>query len=587
LQILFRSRSLRLLTAIIFVLGGLLVSGGRAVRAGVNEPPATGSEQPVIYSAIANGPQTVTIAWTHTGNGVVNFNIEEKSNGVLPYSNVTTVEFDSHGGMVTGPPLQPGKPYYFRVCAVYLLNEVCSDANGVGYKEVTTQTGQTSTSSNAVPPIITGNDAGIDPSDLNTWIGLHWETDGTSYDYYEIHYEVQPASGTWQDPGTPARAPDSGSSGYHQVANLLPGTNYLFEIQGCFHIFLGLGGNGCDQSSSAYEATTPFVPHTGGRPTPTISAGDGSDATDISIGWTLPTPHNYDHYVIQYHVQPAAGGAPGASITAQVQGDESNYTAQNLTTGATYVFTVQGCDLALFPTPGPDCAAPSAPYTATASAPAPLVTTGGGTISGNLPPTLSLSVPTVTAGNTVTVTGQAFADSGDTVTLTLTSAGVPIVTLGTATVSQGGFSTTVTVPANTGPSSSYMVHAQATGAKADVSIQVTAPGSKQTLTVTDSNGVVATSISSDTPYTLTGTNFAPGFGVTLYLDSYKLTDPSKTGPQLGTATAGLQDETFTMSFDVTAAQIGNHNGDHTLVVVSNGFVLAQVTLPFVVLQGPR
>jgi hypothetical protein len=203
-----------------------------------------------------------------------------------------------------------------------------------------------------------------------------------------------------------------------------------------------------------------------------------------------------------------------------------------------------------------------------------------------VPPQLSLSAPTVTAGNTVTVTGQAFADNGDTVTLTLTSAGVPIITLGTATVSLGGFSTTVTIPANTGPGS-YQVHAQATGAQADASLQVVAPGSKQTLTVTDSNGVVATTISTDTSYTLTGTNFAPGFGVTVYLDTYQLTDPSKTGPQLGTATAGLQNETFTMTFDVTAAQIGNKNGNHTLVVVSNGFVVAQVTYPFVVLPAVR
>jgi len=227
--------------------------------------------------------------------------------------------------------------------------------------------------------------------------------------------------------------------------------------------------------------------------------------------------------------------------------------------------------------PPPTALPSTVPVAATSTIPSP-TTPPSGSIA-TVPPSLSLSVPTVTAGNTVTVTGQAFPNSGTTVTLTLTSQGVPIITLGTATVSQGGFSTTVTVAASTGPSS-YQVHAQSTSAQADASLQVTAPGSNQTLTVTDSNGVVATSISSDTPYTLTGTNFAPGFGVTLFLDS-------KTGPQLGTATAGQQNETFTISFDVTAAQIGNQNGHHALVVVSNGFVVAQVNLPFVVLQGPH
>ncbi|HTE86697.1 MAG TPA: hypothetical protein VK821_18430 [Dehalococcoidia bacterium] len=289
---------IRRLVAVIVVLLGLLVSGGRAARAGENEPPGTGSEQPVIYSAIGNGPQTVTIAWTHTGDGVVNFNIEEKSHGVVPYSNVPTVEFDPHGGMVTGPPLQASTIYQFRVCAVYLLNQVCSDENGVGYKSVTTQTAQASTGSNppSSPPLITGDDEGFDQNG-NPWIGLYWEA-GTSYDYYEIHYEVKPASGTWQDPGTPARAPDSGISGYHQVGNLLLGTTYLFEIQGCGGVVFGIFGTTCDKNSSAYEAMTLSSPGVLGSPAPTVQGGASSD-TEIDISWTVPRPYEYDHYVIQ------------------------------------------------------------------------------------------------------------------------------------------------------------------------------------------------------------------------------------------------------------------------------------------------
>jgi Peptidase A4 family len=201
-----------------------------------------------------------------------------------------------------------------------------------------------------------------------------------------------------------------------------------------------------------------------------------------------------------------------------------------------------------------------------------------------VPPHLSLSAPTVTAGNTVQVTGQSFANDGAAVSLTLTGPGSP-VTLGTATVSQGGFSTTVTIPPATSDGN-YTIHAQSSGAQADVSIQVTVPSEKQTLTVTDGTGAVATSIATDTDYTLTGNNFAPGFGVTVYLDTYDLLDPSKTGPQLGMATAGLPDESFTMPFDVTAAQIGSTNGNHTFLVVSEGHVIARLTMPFMVLHGP-
>ncbi|HTE86698.1 MAG TPA: hypothetical protein VK821_18435, partial [Dehalococcoidia bacterium] len=114
-------------------------------------------------------------------------------------------------------------------------------------------------------------------------------------------------------------------------------------------------------------------------------------------------------------------------MTAYVDGFQPHfYQAQNLIPGTTYVFTVQGCDVLFRAQAGGNDCATSSPYTATAASPAPAVPS---LPIATVPPQLSLSVPTVTAGNTVKVTGQAFADSGDTVTLTLSSSGSP-VTLG-------------------------------------------------------------------------------------------------------------------------------------------------------------
>jgi Fibronectin type III domain len=540
-------RSASRLAAVIVVLLGLLFVGGRAARADDNEPP-------VNVSAVSNSPGVVTVYWTHSGDGVFEFDIEEKTTG-----GVTKVACPCDYG--TSPKsiggLQQNNKYEFRVCAAYDAadtDRACSDANNVGYYPVLTM-GQGPTGAKPLPPVIINSNPG------GTSMGLTWETNGDSYDKYIINYQVEAAAGAPPNPGGTLEVYKSGSSGSSTVSNLLPGTTYLFSVQACF-VLLVIGGYSCSESGPAYKAATLAGSNAG--PTPVITSVSGD--TTIDIYWTTtPDRYPYNNYNIRYRVKPAPEQTPPPFTTDVEAGTSSSHSVFNLTPGTTYVFAVQGC-----PGQNVDCSAWSPDLEISTKFPTP-------STSFNLPPTLSLSVPTVAAGNTVKVTGQSFANSGAAVTLTLTSQGVPIITLGTATVSQGGFSTTVTVAANTGPSS-YQVHAQSTGAQADASLQVTAPSSKQTLIVTDSNEAVATSISSDSPYTLIGNNFAPGFGVTLYLDS-------KTGPQLGTATAGLQNETFTMTFNVTADQIGHHNGSHSLVVVSDGLVVAQVTLPFAVLQG--
>jgi hypothetical protein len=281
--------------------------------------------------------------------------------------------------------------------------------------------------------------------------------------------------------------------------------------------------------------------------------------------------------VIQYYAQPASG-TPGASVTAQVPGNQSTYQLENITPGTPYVFTVQGCDLILFPTPGVDCATTSAPYTVAPYVP---LVTGGGTIIGNVPATINLSPPTVTSGNSLTVTGSAFPPNDGPVSLgyswsTTNSNGGPSSGGGigsplTTVSSQGGFSATLTIPSDI-PPTSVTVTAQSNSAKATATLQVVAPSAKGTLTLvyTPQGSGAVTDFAPDTPgYVLSGTNFTPG-QVTIFLDSAQ-------GPQLLTATVAANG-TFNQTLEPSSAQIAGKYGQHTLVAIQNGAVQGQLSV---------
>ena len=168
---------------------------------------------------------------------------------------------------------------------------------------------------------------------------------------------------------------------------------------------------------------------------------------------------------------------------------------------------------------------------------------------------------------TVTTNGS---DSGK-VVLTLDGG----TQLGTATVTaQGTLAATVTIPAGTS-AGLHTIHAVNGNAKADASLQVTAPGS---------SGSKATIIASfrgfgesgcplhptasmyamyaDKPFPLIGTGFVPGT-VTIYLES-------AMGMVLGTATVGA-DGSFCQ--DVKGPP-NDKVGDRTLVAVQNDTVQA-------------
>lgn len=99
------------------VLAPLLLFGAR--------PAATdGVEAPVNVVAFANAPAAITVAWTHSGDGVYYFVLEQQS----PFA---FTQMDAAKRAWTVVSLQPSTTYSYRVCAVYDTNRVCSDYAGV------------------------------------------------------------------------------------------------------------------------------------------------------------------------------------------------------------------------------------------------------------------------------------------------------------------------------------------------------------------------------------------------------------------------------------------------------------------------
>jgi hypothetical protein len=559
--------TLNRLTTILVVVLGLFLAGGHVATADNNE-------QPTNVFAFANSPGAATVTWTHSGDGVFGFDIEEKSAGLVASADI--------GKRIwTFANLQANTTYQFRVCAVYDANDtnrVCSDANNVGYASVMTMPAQAQTA-NTPPtlPVITGIDAGFDHAG-NASMGVHWDAAGYQYDSYTVRQRMKAAPGAPDNLFQDEDSKSSGGTGFHVVNGLLPGTTYQFQVRGCLRVLFVI--TDCKDWGPLYDATTSQLANASNRPTPSAFSSESGD-TWIAISWSVTPRYNYDHYVIQYQPKPAAGGAPGASMTAQLQGNQVNYTAENLTPGTTYTFTVQGCDLILMPTPGVDCATASAPYTAATNSP---LVTGGGTIIGNLKATITVSPPTVTSGNSVTITGSSFPLNDGPVSLGYgwsatnptgggsssgSGGGSPVTTVS----SQGTFSATLTIPSDV-PPTSVTISAQSKSAQATAILQVVAPSSKGTLTLTYTplvgSGGVVTDFAPDTSgYVLSGTNFTPG-PVTIFLDSPQ-------GAQLATATVAANG-TFSQAFDPTAAQIGGKYGQHTLVAVQNGAVQGQLSV---------
>jgi hypothetical protein len=549
------NRTLSRLAAVIVVFVSLLLAGGHIAR-------ADDHEQPVGVYAISDAPRVVTVYWIHSGDGVFRFDIEEKTT-----NKGTTVDcpcgFGSEQKSIGD--LQPSTPYQFRVCAVYDASDTdraCSDYT----PPVPTMAPQASTTpQQPILPVVTGY------VPKATSINISFSASGYPYDSYTVRIRQKAA------PGAPDNLfrdidVDNSDQANTLIGSLQPNTTYQVQVRGCSHDFFVILD--CQDWGPLYEATTlSTTTDTSGAPppAPTISRTSGNEF-GIDVFWTPNS--GYGKYVIQYQPQGAPAGV-WTSVDAPTAGgfNQGNYSVSNLTPGTTYTLTLEACVSSVTymvsgPVVGWNCSAPSAPVTATTQAP---LTTGGGTL---VPALLSLSAPTVTAGNSVTVTGSVFRSTG-TVTLTLTgSSSTP--TLGTATISQGGFSTTVTIPASTSPGS-YKVHAADTGPQpdqADATLQVTAPGAKGSLTITDpGNGLTYTGVNFDYAFNLNGTNLTPG-AVTIFLDS-------PTGRQVGTATVAA-DGSFKTSVTIATGQTST--GRHTLVAVQNGTTQASLSMTIETLE---
>jgi hypothetical protein len=559
------------LVTLLLVLSGLLISGGHVARAAPHGPQDGGDEQPSNVVAIANAPLAVTVYWSHTGDEVFWFDIEEQSQGV-----VRKVDHDKRAW--TFVKLAPNTPYQFRVCAVYDATDtdrVCSDENGVGYASVTTGQ-EVADPDNQTPP--TPWVTGYVPA--ATSLSITWGTPGFDYDFDSFTIRIREKAA----PGAPNNAfrdidvSAGGTTGSSRIAALKANTTYQIQIRGCNNAFFVIPDCPNSPWGPLSEATTLFAgtipPLPGGRPTPVISGSEEGD-TWVFLLWSVTPRYTYGEYVIQYQPQTAAGGAPQ---TVVVGGDQRNASVDNLTPGTSYVFSIRGCDstITFDPNAAPsvgfdDCTPWSAPYTAGTHVPTPA--TGF-----YVPPAISLAPATITAGASVTVSGSNFPPADGQVSLGyhydfVTPTGGEELgsgTLGTATLSaQGTFSRTITLPADI-PAASITIEADSQTAKAVAILKVVAASSQGTLTLTDMDGPTTEMEANYDGYTLYGNNLTPG-PVTVCIDSPQ-------GTQVLTATVGADGTFQQQAFDISARDLNYIYGRHTLVAVQNGAVQASVNV---------
>ena len=110
--------------AVAVVLGCLLLLGSAPVAADEDEKPDN-------VVAFPNSPGMITLTWTHSGEDVYWFVLEQESPAA-----VAQVDRDKRVWSV--PDLEPSRTYRYRVCAVFAFRRKCSDEDGAGLASVTT-----------------------------------------------------------------------------------------------------------------------------------------------------------------------------------------------------------------------------------------------------------------------------------------------------------------------------------------------------------------------------------------------------------------------------------------------------------------
>ena len=518
--------------------------------------PAAALEPPRVLPsvpAIGSTPNSIIIRWEHFEQGVHGYSVERENPSRI-WPDVDAAQRDLLDG-----GLEPSTKYRYKVCAYFITED--SEPECSEWEEGETSPPETASQGiPANPPIISG------ATSYQTDVDVMWFTEPRyDYDRIVVRYREKPSDAE-QDPAFRQVRDDGGHEGSTRVSGLEPRVTYLFSVQGCYDILFEIAGEECTDFGSEREVTTNPVQSMADRDPLVIQRHEAGE-TWIALYWDAPSDFGYSTYEISYREKSGSGGpaieaAPGAF---------PSHTVHELEPDTSYVFQVRGCDFDLglydpndLSNVGPsgmNCDVFSLEYEARTNAP-PAGTFGTATIS--------LSQPTVTAGNTVEVNGSVWRENiGTAVQLTLSGPG-GTVQLGSAQVDRGAFSATVTIPAGTQPGD-YTVLAESPSATAEASLQVIAPSRTGTLTVTwVGSGEVSTDIEANVgPYALSGANFAPG-PLTIFLDS-------PTGPQLGSATVE-GNGTFRREFTIRSSDVGGKYGPHKLVVVQNGAVTGEIAV---------
>lgn len=223
-------------------------------------------ERPIVYSAVANSPGMITIAWTHSGDADL---IQVKRDGAPDFGYLDRSAGAS--GTHIDTFLQPDTLYTYFVCAVQDDDSFCSDA-----KAVRTQKAPAAGQSYS-PPYITSVIAATNSYTV-TWAASQ------SYQFYQLIYGEQPTAGGQIKHGY------GGSTGTYTVPGLRPGSTHHFGLQGCTY---GALGNQCSQFTAPIFVTTlatPPAPRATPPPpppaTPTNLRVRINDSAQLVLGWT-------------------------------------------------------------------------------------------------------------------------------------------------------------------------------------------------------------------------------------------------------------------------------------------------------------
>ena len=102
-----------------------VVALGYLLLLAVSAAAADENEKPENVIAFPNSPGMITLTWTHSGEDVFWFVLEQESPPAV-------LQVDQDKRAWTVPNLEPGRTYRFRVCAVYAYSRKCSDEDGGG-----------------------------------------------------------------------------------------------------------------------------------------------------------------------------------------------------------------------------------------------------------------------------------------------------------------------------------------------------------------------------------------------------------------------------------------------------------------------